>query len=282
MLLPPFSRGRWSSAISTVAELCEIRIQRFTQAWKGHAQSAAIAPKLNHVHARLPRFVPGDILLRHAQPFGDLGLEKSALNSQHPEAFEKPGVMGRKAGLPHTGKANTLDVYTKIVYFLWNLVTGSRCVWRLSCGSCVGCQRRHSHRVGSFLGNILMKKSVSVLLSLSLLLANSSCATIINGTTQKVGISSRPSGASVVVDEQPRGKTPVFVDLTRKDTHVVRIEMPGYDSAEIPLTRQTSGWVWGNILFGGLIGLVVDAASGALYRLNPEAVDVQLAATAKP
>lgn len=41
------------------------------------------------------------------------------------------------------------------------------------------------------------------------------------------------------------------------------------------LTKSVSGWVWGNIIFGGLIGLAVDAITGGLYNLNPG----QLAAT---
>ena len=31
-----------------------------------------------------------------------------------------------------------------------------------------------------------------------------------------------------------------------------------------------SGWVWGNLVFGGLIGLAVDAVSGGLYNLPPD------------
>jgi hypothetical protein len=31
-----------------------------------------------------------------------------------------------------------------------------------------------------------------------------------------------------------------------------------------------SGWVWGNIAFGGLIGLGVDFISGGAYQLYPD------------
>ena len=101
------------------------------------------------------------------------------------------------------------------------------------------------------------------------------CATIMHGKTQSVGISSVPEGATVTVDNQPVGTTPVFAELTRKDEHVVRISLEGYTTSTLTLIRKTSGWVWGNILFGGLIGLAVDAITGGLYKLEPE----QLAAT---
>jgi hypothetical protein len=66
--------------------------------------------------------------------------------------------------------------------------------------------------------------------------------------------------------------------LTRKDNHIVRIELAGYKPYETTLTRKVSGWVWGNIVFGGLVGLAVDAIDGALYNLTPEQVSAALLA----
>jgi hypothetical protein len=105
------------------------------------------------------------------------------------------------------------------------------------------------------------------------------CATIMQGTTQNVGISSSPSGAQVSINGRQFGKTPVIANLSRKDNHIVRIELEGYESFEATLTRQTSGWVWGNILFGGIPGLIVDAISGGLYKLTPEQISASLNAS---
>jgi hypothetical protein len=109
-------------------------------------------------------------------------------------------------------------------------------------------------------------------------LAVAACASIIHGTHQDVGISSNPTAAQVTVDGQTTGTTPVVAHLTRKDNHIVRIELPGYKPYETTLTRKVSGWVWGNIVFGGLIGLAVDAISGGLYNLTPEQVSGTLLA----
>lgn len=114
------------------------------------------------------------------------------------------------------------------------------------------------------------------LLAISVAIATA-CGTIIHGTRQDVGVSSSPTGAQVVVDNMPLGQTPVVAKLTRKDNHVIRITMPGYQTFETNVTRSVSGWVWGNIVFGGLIGLVVDAISGGLYKLRPEQVTGTLA-----
>ena len=101
-------------------------------------------------------------------------------------------------------------------------------------------------------------------------------------TNQDVGISSLPSGASVTVDKKPMGKTPLVADLNRKDNHMVKVEMNGYQPYETTLTRKASGRIFGNILFGGLIGLVVDLATGGMNKLTHEQISATLAPEPTP
>jgi hypothetical protein len=75
----------------------------------------------------------------------------------------------------------------------------------------------------------------------------------------------------------PQGTTPVVAKLSRRESHLVKIEMDGYQPFEATLTRGVSGWVWGNIVFGGLIGLAVDAISGGMFKLTPEQITGTLA-----
>ncbi|HET8648878.1 MAG TPA: PEGA domain-containing protein [Gemmatimonadales bacterium] len=104
------------------------------------------------------------------------------------------------------------------------------------------------------------------------------CATIMQGSSQEVSVASTPTGAKVLVDGNEVGKTPYVAKLSRKDKHVVRIEMEGYQPFELPLARATSGWVWGNIVFGGIPGLAIDAITGGMYKLKPEQIEATLAA----
>jgi heptaprenylglyceryl phosphate synthase len=113
-----------------------------------------------------------------------------------------------------------------------------------------------------------------VLLSLGL----GACASVIHGTHQDVGIASAPTGAAVTIDNLHSGNTPLIAKLTRKDNHIVRIEMPGYQPIDLTLTRSVSGWVWGNIAIGGLIGLAVDAIDGGMYKLSPDQLSATLLA----
>jgi len=102
------------------------------------------------------------------------------------------------------------------------------------------------------------------------------CATIMQGKRQDLSIASTPPGARVLVDGSEIGTTPFVTALRRKDKHVVRVELAGYQSFELALTRMTSGWVWGNLLFGGIPGLAIDAISGGMYKLKPEQVQATL------
>ncbi|MFQ5538647.1 MAG: PEGA domain-containing protein [Gemmatimonadota bacterium] len=102
------------------------------------------------------------------------------------------------------------------------------------------------------------------------------CGTIMNGTTQEIGVASVPTGATVTLNGMQRGSTPLVLDLKRKNQQVISVALDGYEPYEVALTRSVSGWVWGNLVFGGLIGLAVDASTGGLYKLSPEQVAAEL------
>jgi hypothetical protein len=124
------------------------------------------------------------------------------------------------------------------------------------------------------------KKGIMVA-GLGLFWSVTGCATIINGTTQDIPITSSPEGASVQVDEF-RGTTPTTVELSRKRSHLVQLSKPGYLSETVKLERVVSGAVAGNIIAGGLIGWGVDAASGGQYRLVPDSVHVTMRPDGSP
>jgi hypothetical protein len=105
------------------------------------------------------------------------------------------------------------------------------------------------------------------------LLSTAACATVMNGSEQGIAVNSTPAGANISVDGQPMGVTPAVLRLARSKEHILQLDLPGYLPYQMKLSRRTSGWVWGNIAFGGVIGVVVDASTGAMYRLTPEAVD---------
>jgi hypothetical protein len=125
------------------------------------------------------------------------------------------------------------------------------------------------------------------LLSAALLLS-ARCATISHGTTQPILVESDPSGAvvslSCVQGSVPNlGSTPVTIDVERKSKScAIGVEKPGYEPTHVPLQRTFSGAYVGNLLVGGVVGLVADAADGAMYKQGPSVVRVSLVELSRP
>ena len=66
----------------------------------------------------------------------------------------------------------------------------------------------------------------------------------------------------------------------RKDNFTATISKVGYKSVEVRVTNKVSGQgglgLAGNVLIGGVIGLGVDAVTGASLDLTPNPVDLNL------
>lgn len=114
------------------------------------------------------------------------------------------------------------------------------------------------------------------------------CATIVHSGPRTVPISSKPEGATVSIYDRTgtqvqKQTTPFIATLPTKykyfagQSYRLVFEMPGYQKSELELLPAMSGWYIGNILFGGLLGmLVVDPLTGAMYNLKPEKVEHEL------
>ncbi|MBM0106035.1 hypothetical protein JM946_14980 [Steroidobacter sp. S1-65] len=117
------------------------------------------------------------------------------------------------------------------------------------------------------------------------------CASIVHNGNRSIEIATQPPGATAsirktgggVMDVVSVSKTPCIVSLDPKggyfkgQSYTLRLELDGYKTTELELTPKMSGWYWGNLLFGGLIGmLAVDPATGAMWNIEPEKVDQKL------
>jgi predicted small secreted protein len=123
-----------------------------------------------------------------------------------------------------------------------------------------------------------MKKLI-VLLVLAVSIFLNGCATIMTGTSQPISINSNVNGAKVYVDGFLKGETPLSFDLSTRSHHTIKIEAEGYSPYVEVVRKKASGWVWGNVFIGGLIGLGVDMISGGLYVLEKDTVNGNLVQT---
>lgn len=109
----------------------------------------------------------------------------------------------------------------------------------------------------------------------------SGCASIISDSNYPVTINSSPDGASFKVVNMKngmavmKGETPATISLGASSgyfsraTYSVEFNKTGYDSQSFVLESSVDGWYFANVLFGGLIGLlIVDPATGAMWKLD--------------
>ncbi|MBN8726510.1 MAG: hypothetical protein J0H15_02255 [Xanthomonadales bacterium] len=108
----------------------------------------------------------------------------------------------------------------------------------------------------------------------------SGCATITRGRHQAWTVDSVPSGAVVSLSNGERCETPCALKLRRKYPFAVHICKLGYHPVNTMVLSQVSGagaaGMAGNVLVGGLIGVGVDAGTGATKDLSPNPLSVQL------
>jgi PEGA domain len=122
----------------------------------------------------------------------------------------------------------------------------------------------------------MCKELITPFALLLLIVSGAGCATIVNGTTEKIQLRSDPVGAEAMVDGAHEVTTPTTVELSRGDTHSITFHKEGYQDQTQYLTSSESGWVWGNVLLGGIAGAVADEDSGASKKLSSDVVSVRL------
>ncbi|WKN33574.1 hypothetical protein PZB74_09545 [Porifericola rhodea] len=135
-----------------------------------------------------------------------------------------------------------------------------------------------------------MSKLNTLLFSI-LLIYLSSCASIVSKTRYPVSLNSTPNNATVTItDKKGRevysGQTPANIYLKSgsgyfgKAQYLIKFTKEGYQAKTVPITATLNGWYFGNIVFGGLIGfLIVDPATGAMYRIDTMQINETLGQT---
>jgi hypothetical protein len=128
-----------------------------------------------------------------------------------------------------------------------------------------------------------MKKVVCILM-LSLF----GCASIVSKSKYPVTFDSDPPKAEVSVKDENgvsvfQGLTPTTVSLRSGESYfdskqyTATFTKDGYDPQTSSITSSLNGWYWGNLLVGGVIGmLIIDPITGAMYELDQPMVMASL------
>jgi len=134
--------------------------------------------------------------------------------------------------------------------------------------------------VKEFLEVIVVRSLLSsLMLAFSVLLVG--CATVVSGTTQTIGVNTDREGADcqftrkgVLVGRV--NPTPGTMQVGKDyESVAVLCRKEGFDETSGVIGSEFQAMTLGNILLGGVIGVVVDAASGAMMKY-PESVTFTL------
>ncbi|WP_067334378.1 translation initiation factor 2 [Stappia indica] len=109
----------------------------------------------------------------------------------------------------------------------------------------------------------------------------SGCASVVRGTSEDVVINVEPADAEVTTTLGHSCKqSPCTIEVSRKKTFMVRAEKEGYKPGQVFVDTKVSGGgaagLAGNILLGGVVGVGVDAISGATLDHTPNPVYITL------
>ena len=112
-------------------------------------------------------------------------------------------------------------------------------------------------------------KAVAALAALGVAL--SGCASIVEGTTQSIAITSTPQDGAKCTAKSSEGTyyvtTPgnITVHKTKNDLDLV-CTLAGFQDNHSVIPTHFNGATVGNVLLGGGVGLVIDAATGANFN----------------
>ncbi len=123
------------------------------------------------------------------------------------------------------------------------------------------------------------RRPVAVLLAVSYL---SGCGLVFQGTRQNVVATSSPDAARVTTTPATgEYQTPITLRLERKKSYSLKFEKAGYAPASVEVANHIqAGFVILDIVLG-LVPVIIDAATGAWYKLEPGAALVAMTRVAQ-
>lgn len=117
----------------------------------------------------------------------------------------------------------------------------------------------------------------AVLVSAAAVLATAGCGVIFGGTRQSVRVESAPGAAMITTSPSTTTyTTPTTISLERRNNYTLTFEKEGYAPADLEIQRKLRGGILVLDILTGLVGVVVDAATGGWYKLEPKMATVSL------
>ncbi|HEX4160602.1 MAG TPA: hypothetical protein VHY79_19200 [Rhizomicrobium sp.] len=110
--------------------------------------------------------------------------------------------------------------------------------------------------------------------------ALSGCATVVDGTSQSIAITTPPTTGAYCTLTSNEGNVSVLtpgvahVEKSKEDI-VAHCSKEGWQDASATIPSDFQGWTVGNLVLGGVVGFGVDALSGAMHKY-PHAYEIPM------
>jgi hypothetical protein len=120
-----------------------------------------------------------------------------------------------------------------------------------------------------------------IFVALATVSALSSCGSLTRGTSENVTITAAPDDAKISTSTgQYCPRSPCTINVGRRDEFTAFAEKDGYEKGSIEIKTKVGGagaaGFAGNVLVGGVIGMGVDAATGAALDHYPNPAHMEL------
>jgi hypothetical protein len=132
-------------------------------------------------------------------------------------------------------------------------------------------------------------RAIQIMILGCMAMLSTGCASIVSKGKYPVSIITEPAAAKIEIKDQHgvvrfAGTSPATAILDAgngyftRARYTVTASKDGYNPATMPLQNSIDGWYWGNILVGGLVGLLlVDPITGAMFELDTPVANMSLA-----
>ena len=125
-------------------------------------------------------------------------------------------------------------------------------------------------------GTLTMKtnflfRTLILLLTVSVPLLSTGCASIMRGTSDTITITSLEEGTVIYVDDIPRGKNQAMAEVSRGEEHTIKATKEGCQTMVLQTGKKfdmTS--LLGILIDWEIITIPVDLVSGAAWKTHPK------------
>jgi hypothetical protein len=123
----------------------------------------------------------------------------------------------------------------------------------------------------------LRTRMATIVSLIAIITLSTGCASILKGSKSSVDVHSNPPGAEIYINGARVGTAPLQLEMASDKSYKLEVRKAGHMTRTYILESEVGvGWVILDVFAGGLIAVVVDAATGDWHTLSPSEIHATL------